>query len=193
MTAKWLFATALLMSGAAAAQSPNPPANTMAPAPTPTAAAPAAVPAVGSEGALSKGDSRFIDKAASAGMAEVQEAQLAQQKSQDPKIKDFAQTMITDHTAANQQLAAIAQKKGVTVPASLDAKDQKELDKLQNLSGAKFDRAYMKGEAKDHQAVLKLLQKEEKDGKDADLKSFATQTIPTIQKHIDLVKADTPS
>ena len=137
---------------------------------------------------VSAADKKFVMKAASAGMAEVQAAQLAQQKSTDSNVKDFAAKMITDHTANNSQLATLAGQKGLTVPTALDDKDQSEIDKLGKLDGKKFDKMYMKGQVKDHQAMLTLLQKEAKSGKDADLKSFAEQTIPVVQSHLDMAK-----
>jgi putative membrane protein len=167
------FAGALLLSTAAYAQT--------------------AAPASATGAQLSAGDEKFINTIGSAGLSEVQEAQLAQQKSDSPKVKEFAQRMITDHTANNQQLAAVAQRVGYTAPTSPDAKDQKQLDHLQKLSGAKFDRAYMSGQVRDHEMVLKLLQKEVSDGQNADVKAFAQQTIPVIQQHLDLAKSDTTS
>jgi putative membrane protein len=161
------------------------------------AASPATVPEA-SSGAMSatstakvsKADKKFVATAASGGLAEVAAAQLAQQKSQDPKVKEFAQQMITDHTAANQQLTTLAQQKGIDVPSSPDAKDQKQLDKLSKLDEPKFDKMYLKAQVKDHQSMLSLMQKEAKSGKDADLKSFASQTAPTVQKHLDMAKTD---
>ncbi|MEJ0047306.1 MAG: DUF4142 domain-containing protein [Rhodospirillales bacterium] len=200
MLSKLTFAASLMLSAAAMAQTPvpggaptaravAPPASTMAPAGAgPAKSAPA--DSTPSTADLSVADKKFVEKAASGGMAEVQAAQLAQQKADDQKVKDFAQQMISDHTSANQQLTALAQKKGVTIPTDLDSKDQKELDKLSKLDGKKFDKAYLKSEVKDHQAMLSLLQKEYKSGKDADLKSFAEQTIPTVQKHLEMAQAD---
>jgi putative membrane protein len=201
MMTKLTFAAALLLSGAAFAQTPAPGTATMpAPSAPPSAMAPATnTPGMAGAGReapaattapadLSAADKKFVEKAASAGLAEVQAAQLAQQKSSDPKVKDFAQTMITDHTEINQKLTALAQQKGVTVPTEVDSKDQKQLDKLGKLDGKKFDKAYMKDQVKDHETVLSLLQKEAKSGKDADLKSLAETTIPTIQKHLDMAK-----
>jgi putative membrane protein len=203
MTNKITWAVALLMTTAVAAHAQTPAPSTAtppAPATPPAASAPSAVPettgsamAPSGTAKLSKADQHFVMKAASAGMAEVQAAQLAQQKSQDQKVKDFAQKMITDHTANNQQLASLAQQKGLTVPTTLDAKDQKQLDALSKLDGSKFDRMYMKDQVKDHQMVLKLMQHEAQSGQDADLKAFATQTTPVIQQHLDMAKSDSTS
>ena len=139
---------------------------------------------------LSAADKRFVTKAAIGGMAEVQLAQLAQQKSQDDKVKQFAQKMIDDHTPNNEQLVKIASGKGLTPPAEVDAMHRKEMSKLQALDGAKFDRAYLRGQEKDHKAMLKIFQMEAKGGRDADLKSFAETTIPTIESHEEMAQAD---
>ena len=139
---------------------------------------------------LSAADKKFVIKAAIGGMAEVQLAQLAQQKSQDEKVKTFAQKMIDDHTPNNAELAKIATGKGMTPPTELDAMHQKEMSKLQALDGAKFDKMYLRGQEKDHLAMLKSFQMEAKSGRDADLKSFAQATIPTIESHEDMAKTD---
>ena len=209
MTTKIAWAAALLLTTAISTQAQTPAPATATPStatPTSPAMAPksqSAVPeaqpgksapmAASSTADLSKSDKSFIDKAAAGGLAEVQAAQLAEQKSQDAKVKEFAEKMVTDHTANNKQLASLAQQKGVDVPTALDAKDQKQLDKLSALDGAKFDKAYLKAQVKDHEAMLKLLQREAKSGKDADLKSFAEQTIPAVQDHLTMAKSDSAS
>jgi putative membrane protein len=203
MTNKIAWVAALLLSTTICANAQTPAPSTAAP-PTPAspmAASPSTVPekaappasapmAATSTAKLSKADQRFVMKAASGGMAEVQAAQLAQQKSQDDKVKAFAQKMITDHTANNQQLTSLAQQKGVDVPTTLETKDQAQLDKLSKLDGGKFDKAYWKDQVRDHQAMLKLMQGEAKSGKDADLKAFAGQTAPVVQSHLDMAKSD---
>ena len=204
MTTKIAWAAALLLTTAISANAQTPAPSTATPtspsmAPTSPTSVPEAMPgksapmAASTTADLSKADKMFIDKAAAGGMAEVQAAQLAQQKSQDAKVKEFAEKMVTDHTANNKQLASLAQQKGVEVPSALDAKDQKQLDKLSALDGAKFDKAYLKAQVKDHEAMLKLLQREAKSGKDADLKSFAEQTIPAVQDHLTMAKTDSAS
>ena len=201
MINKIALAGALLISTAVYAQTPAPPtAQSAAPPPAtgpgqsavPDKMAPAAAPDAGAAGhtsTLSAADTKFVHTIASAGMAEVQEGQLAQQKSDSTKVKDFAQRMVTDHTANNQQLTTLAQQKGVTLSDTLAAKDQRQLDRLKKLSVDKFDRAYMKDQVRDHEQVLALLQKEAQDGQDADVKAFAQQTIPVIQQHLDMAKS----
>jgi putative membrane protein len=199
MTTKIAWAAALLLSTAVSAYAQTPAASSTMASPASQAATPDPMPgksapmAASKTADLSKSDKSFVAKAASGGMAEVQAAQLAEQKTQDSKVKEFAEKMVADHTPNNKQLASLAEQKGVEVPAALDSKDQKQLDKLSALDGAKFDKAYLKAQVKDHEAMLKLLQREAKSGKDADLKSFAEQTIPVVQEHLTLAKTDSQS
>jgi putative membrane protein len=203
MTTNFAWAAALLLSTTlcASAQTTAPstatppaPASPMAAShatvPEATAPASSAPMAATSTAKLSKSDQRFMMRTAAADMAEVQAAQLAAQKTQDPKVKEFAQKMITDHTANDQQLTSLAQQKGVQVPTAPDATDQKQIDKLSKLDGSKFDKMYMKDQVRDHEKVLKMVQAEAKSASDPDVKAFAAQTVPVIQSHLDMAKSD---
>ncbi len=168
--------------------------STMAPAApatmAPSASTPGSSMATTASGTakLSAMDKKFIMKAAQGGMAEVQLAQLAQQKSTDDNVKKFAQKMIDDHTPANQKLTDLASSKGDTPPTELSAADQKMMSKLQGMDGKKFDSTYLKGQIKSHKDMLKLFTDESKKGSDPDLKAFADQTIPTVQSHITMAQ-----
>src|SRR5688500_15882856 len=60
----------------------------------------------------------FVDKAAAGGIAEVETSRLALEKSSSADIKAFANMMITDHSKANDELAALAKKHDIEVPDS---------------------------------------------------------------------------
>ena len=181
-----MTASAALAQTAAAPAAATPPAPAMTASPAMTAPPAATAPATPAN--LSKVDKEFITKAAQGGTAEVQMAQLAQQKSQSASVKQFAQGMIDDHTPNNQKLTDLATSKGVTAPTEPSAAQQKMLAHLQTLDGAKFDHAYMSGQVKSHQTMLKLFEHEATNGKDTDLKSFAESTQPTIQKHLTMAQ-----
>jgi putative membrane protein len=102
---------------------------------------------------------KFVEKAAISNMAEIQLSQLAQQRAQDPDVKQFAQMMVDEHTKAQNELQQAASASNYTIPASLDSKHQKTYDKLSNLNGAEFDRAYMKAMVNAHEDAAKLLEK----------------------------------
>jgi len=169
--ARW-GALILLLPFAACASNSPPPAPAIPPAPPPLASA----------------DASFVQTAAQGGMAEIAMAKLAEQKSHSRAVRHFAEKMVTDHTAADQQLQQIAQTKGAVVPTSVDDEQQAALTKLQGESGRTFDRDYIDGQVKDHEAMLSAFQTEESSGSDADLKKFAADTIPVIQEHLDMAK-----
>jgi len=130
---------------------------------------------------------KFANKAGMGGMAEIQLSKLAQQKSTNKKIKDFADMMVTDHTKAADTLSAIAKAKNITLPASLDADHQKKYDDLSKMSGADFDKGYVKIMVSDHQDAVNLFQDEAKNGTDPQLKAFAGKVEPIIQMHLDAI------
>jgi putative membrane protein len=133
-------------------------------------------------------DQKFATNAAIGGMAEVQLGQLAAQKGASDEVRQFGQRMVDDHTKANQDLMQVASGKGWTLPTSLDAKTQAEVTRLSGLSGDKFDKEYVKMMLDDHKKDVGEFQKESTSGADADIKSFATRTLPTLQDHLQMIQ-----
>jgi putative membrane protein len=137
---------------------------------------------------MAQGDRQFVEKAAMGGMMEVQLGQLAQQKAENAQVKQFGARMVTDHGKANDELKQIASAKGMQLPASVDAKHMADLRKLQSMQGADFDREYMRHMVADHKKDIAEFQKQAKSGKDADLKGFASKSLPTLQEHLKLAQ-----
>lgn len=143
----------------------------------------------GSQRMMKSPDTAFAIRAARGGLAEIQLGKLADQKASNPDVKAFGQKMVDDHTKANDKLAAIAGKQGMTLPSAMDPRDQSVYNKLQRLSGPQFDRTYMKVMVKDHTQDVKEFQKEANKGKDPHIKSFAADILPTLQAHLQLAKS----
>lgn len=134
-------------------------------------------------------DADFVKKAAVGGMAEVAAGELAKQKAQSPEKKQFGETMVADHTKTNNELKAIAEKKNMTVPAKLDSAHEKAIASLGKKDGEDFDKAFKKQMVGDHEKTIKLFEKQSKDGKDPELKDFATRTLPALKHHLEMAKA----
>jgi putative membrane protein len=137
---------------------------------------------------LSAADHRFVTDAAEGGMAEVQLGQLAVSKATNPDVKSFGQRMVDDHTKINDQLKSVATTEGIQLPTSIGAKNQATYDRLNRLSGAAFDRAYMQDMVRDHEADAKEFERVSQSGSNAGLKSFAGQALPTLQEHLRMAK-----
>jgi putative membrane protein len=134
---------------------------------------------------LSAADRDFMTKAAQGGMAEVQMGQMAQEKGQSQAVKDYGKRLVDDHTAANNKLKQIAADEGATLPAEVDSKDKSEMDRLGKLSGARFDQEFMKHAVDDHKKDITEFQKEANNGTDPQVKTFASDTLPTLQQHLE--------
>jgi putative membrane protein len=141
---------------------------------------------------LSASDHKFIKDAAQGGEAEVELGQLAQQKAQSPDVKAFGQRMVDDHTKANDELKQVASQKGVTLPSHPDAKDQAEKARLEKMSGAQFDKAYMNYMVADHKKDVADFQKAASHASDPDVKNFAQTTLATLQSHLQQAESIAP-
>jgi len=155
----------------------------------------AALAQAGAGGSMT--DQDFVNLAAQTDMTEAHLGQLAQAQGESQAVKDLGQMLATDHTADYSQLGTIAMKAGLTVPKSVDAKHVKMIAPFEKLKGKMFDRRYAQTMVKGHQEAIAAYKKEASDGQNSDIKAYAQQTLPTLEKHLkaaqDAEKAKTAS
>jgi putative membrane protein len=146
----------------------------------------------GASKSVASSDRDFVMTAAHDGMMEVEMGRMAVERASSDDVKQFGQRMIDDHSKANEELMRIATSKGLTVPAQMDAKHQADMDKTKadmgKMTGADFDRHYISMMVKDHEKAVRLFEEQANNGKDADLKSFASTTLPTLQTHLQMAR-----
>ena len=158
--------------------------TTAVPAPATTDGAYSSAPADGSK--LVYADSRMLGDLAQAHRAEVEAGRIALEKSQNPDVKKFAQTMIDDHGKALSEVEQLGVTKKVKLPDGVGVMHKAKETALKALSGKTFDNQYVKrAGVGDLESTVKLLHKIQKDGKDADLKALADKTLPTVQHHLE--------
>jgi putative membrane protein len=134
---------------------------------------------------LGSADQQFLKDIARGNIAEIETARLAQTKTQNEEVKQYAQQMIDDHTRVLNEVQQIAQAKGVTLPTEMDRKHKSMSERMSAMSGEEFDRAYMKNAGMgDHKKMQQLLSRVEKRAKDPDLKAFAAKTRPAVEQHL---------
>ncbi|MGZ3852154.1 MAG: DUF4142 domain-containing protein [Flavisolibacter sp.] len=138
---------------------------------------------------LGKADSSFVMAAAVGGLMEVEAGKVAQDNAQNQRVKDFGGMMVADHSKANDELKSYASGHNITVPATLPAAKQKEVDALKNMKGAAFDKHYVSMMVEDHQKDVAEFKKQSTGAKDDQLKAWVTNTLPTLQKHLDSIQA----
>ncbi len=133
-------------------------------------------------------DQQFLNMAAQTDMLEANLGQLAANQAAAQGVKDYAQMLVTDHTSDYQQLTALASKAGLTVPTALDAAHNKMIAPFEKLKGAAFDSHYTHEMVAGHTEAIGVYTKESTDAQNADLKSYASATLPTLHKHLDAAK-----
>ena len=129
-------------------------------------------------------DSDFAKAAAEGGIAEIKIGELAEDKASNKAVKDLSQRIVEDHTKANDTLKSAASRENISIPAQMNSRDQAAYARLSQLSGAAFDRAYARDMVRDHEADIAVFRREANDGKDASIKTFAAQTLPTLEEHL---------
>ena len=182
------IATAVALAGCK--KSENPPADTatpaVAPAPDTTKPAAAAAPAIN--------DAQIAHIVVTANSADSAAGMLAEKKGASKAVKDFAKTMVTDHSGVNKQAVALVTKLNVTPEDNDTSKQLKSggdanIAKLEGLSGKAFDKEYIDHEVAYHQAVLDAIDKTLiPNAQNADLKALLVKVRPAIAAHLDMAK-----
>jgi len=119
---------------------------------------------------------------------------VAAKKSSNPKVKEFAESMVRDHTSVNKQATDLAKKLNLTpeqspTSQSLKSDGEKTLTKLRGLKGAEFDKAYIDNEVAYHEAVIKALDDTlVPNAKNAELKALLETGKPIFTSHLDHAK-----
>lgn len=139
--------------------------------------------------ALSATDRNMMRDLAYANLSEVAMAKLAQEKTSNDEVRNYAQRMIDDHSKAMDQLQQLAQAKGVQLPTAPDAKHQAMEKKLRAMSGQEFDRQYMQQAGmQDHRKVHSLVARISTRAQDPDLKTLAGNLLPNIDQHLQMAQ-----
>lgn len=128
----------------------------------------------------------FVTTASSSNNFEVLAGGLAITKAGNAEVKSYGQHMVTDHTAAGTEMKNLASAKGWTVPETLQAKEQQNLDKLNGLNGVAFDREFVNIMVLSHQDAVSLFETAANNMgvPDADLRSMASAKLPTLKQHL---------
>ncbi len=150
----------------------------------------AALPALGQKkgAGAPMTDQQFVDFAAQTDMVEANLGQLAGTAADAQPVKDYAQMLVTDHTADYKQLTDVAKQANLTVPSAIDAEHQKMIAPMYKLKGAAFDKKYTAEMVAGHPKAIEIYKKEANDAQNSALKSYASEALTVLQKHLDGAK-----
>jgi putative membrane protein len=140
-----------------------------------------------SPNSLSSRDRTFVMQAGQLSMMEVELGRLAVKRGSSPGVKQYGQEMVEDHTRANQELMQLAMQKKVELPTEMSTQNTALIDRLSGLSGKSFDTAYKQAMIDSHNQAIALFQAQSQQGQDPQLKAWATQKLPNLQAHLEMV------
>jgi putative membrane protein len=146
------------------------------------------LPAFAQTGSLDKADQSFLDTAAQTDMTEAHVGQMAQDQGNAQAVKDFGQMLVTDHTNDYNQVTALGTKVNATIPKGLDAMHDKMIAPMNKLKGAAFDHKFIQEMVAGHEKAIAQYKKAAADSQNPDVKAYAAQVLPTLEKHLDTAK-----
>jgi putative membrane protein len=133
-------------------------------------------------------DSEFLVDQAEVNLAEIEIGKLAQTKGVNPEVKKFGKMLVDDHTKAASEVSALAKTKNFTLPTSLTEEGQDEYKKLNEKSGADFDKKFADMMIDGHEKAIKKLEEASKDAKDPDVRTWASNNIAGLTAHLEHAK-----
>jgi putative membrane protein len=139
-------------------------------------------------------DAEIAHIVVTANTIDVNAGKLAEKKSTNKEVKEFAERMVTDHSAVNKQASDLAKKLGVTPKENDTSKGlmkgaDENMMALKKLSGHEFDKHYVDHEVAYHEAVLAALDNTLiPSAQNAELKALMVKVRPAFVAHLEHAK-----
>ncbi len=141
----------------------------------------------GSSGVI---DGDFIWTAGTGALVEIELGKVAAEKAQSDAVKKFAENVIKGHQRMRTALDAIATEHSLNFPKELDAKRKARIEEISKLSGADFDRAYMRHVVSYYERSLGRFDFEATNGAVPELAAWTQRVLPRIRHQLKLAKEE---
>ena len=130
----------------------------------------------------------FLTKAAQGDNGEIMLGRMAQQRAENPGVRDFGRTLVNDHYQARGDVERTAQRMRIYLDRGMAQAAQDERNRLQGLRGGEFDREFVRYMVEDHQNDIRDFRNEARESQDP-ASQLARRQLPTLQKHLDMAMA----
>lgn len=138
---------------------------------------------------LNSGDRQFLVEATRGSEREVELGELAKEKGQSIAVKEFGARMVTDHGKAASELKQLALSKGIRLGDTKKSAEEPSFDRLTKLSRPEFDKVYVDTMVADHEKDVAEFRRMSEQAQDPDVKAWVARTLPTIEGHLQTLKA----
>lgn len=133
-------------------------------------------------------DANYLVDVAEIDKTEIEIGKLAQQKGVSKSVKDFAKMLVDDHSKSLDEVTALAKTKNVSIPQTLTDKGQKEYDKLNEKSGADFDKEFADKMVEGHQDAVDKVTKISENASDKEVEQWASNKVSVLTDHLEKAK-----
>ncbi len=123
-----------------------------------------------------------------ANLFEIAASENAASKAVTAEVKKLAAMMVEAHTKMGADMQAMATKKGITLPTGMGNDFDREMEKLNEKTGIDFDKEYTDQMKNKHEDAVKTLERLSEKSEDAEVKQWASQSLPEIRSHLDMVE-----
>jgi putative membrane protein len=131
----------------------------------------------------------FVEMAAASDLFEIQSGQMAASKAQNPALRQFGQMLVQHHQQTTAQLTAAATAAGTPPTPDLMPMQAQMLDELRGLSGAEFDRVFLRQQVQAHEMALALHTNYARNGDTPALRTVAAAAAPIVRQHLDQARS----
>lgn len=125
----------------------------------------------------------FLERTAEGQQIEISLGQLAEERAVNERVKDLGQRMVENHKLGSQQVEELAMKGGVHLSPGVSEGRKQKVDKISQLSGHAFDRAYIDYILEDHELIVEEFQRHVRTTQNQDIKQWIALTLPALQTH----------
>ena len=129
-------------------------------------------------------DSSFIRQTIRGNYTEVALARLAGSRATNAGVKDFAERMVSDHNDMNKEWVDLAQDNDMKVTVEFGPAGQQAMDRLEGLSGAAFDQAYMSEMIREHEQDLAAFQRMTNSARSSEVRQLSSTGASTVREHL---------
>lgn len=130
-------------------------------------------------------NAQFLVDAAQISREQISLGQLAQQKGNMSHVKELGKMMEDEHNKSLADVTALAQTKNISLPTSQTDSGQDAYEKLNKKSGNDFGKEYSSMMVNKHEVAIELFEEASTESTDADIRTWATETLPALRKHLD--------
>jgi putative membrane protein len=128
-------------------------------------------------------DALFVAEAAHGSASEIEMSRIAERRATSQAVKDYAQMIVQDHSAANRQLIDLAQRESLPLPGAPSAGVAQKTDEMQNAKADGFDLDYMTRMVEGHNRALNMYRDIANSSQDPNVRAWAASQIPILEKH----------